>query len=63
MSDYELNSVDVFSACLWFLMREKYRHLEDIERINQDISALERLGARLPAHPLLETRFKVPGGT
>lgn len=57
---YELNGASTLDAALWFLTREKERHLNDIERINLDIEGLTRLGAKLPETPL-DVFFTVPG--
>lgn len=57
----ELNGADAKSAMLWFLMRERKRHLDDIEAINRDVWALTEQGVILPNDPPLDTFIRVPG--
>jgi hypothetical protein len=58
---YELNGAGAESAMLWFLMRERQRHFEDITVINVDILALIKKGVILPETPSLDTFITVPG--
>lgn len=59
---YDLNGASAKEAMLFFLSRERERHLEDVRKIDLDIVALMREGVELPDFPPLDTFIVIKGG-